>query len=130
MKITRYNEREDLDRAMENNEPMIAVIRFDSQQAYMGHIDECMEHHILLQKVGLPSRDIDKYFRIIFDKESADWTFICPPDYKGIGDKARRVKAFYADGFGAISAFLAMLGYFVDITIPKRYRRHFDALGE
>ena len=97
--------------AMQNGEPMIAVIRFDGQQAYMGHIDECMEHHILLQKVGLSSGDIDKYFRIVFDTESADWAFICPPNYKGIGDKQRRLTSFYADGFDAISAFLTELGF-------------------
>ncbi|MCL2580333.1 MAG: hypothetical protein FWE32_09960 [Oscillospiraceae bacterium] len=93
-------------------------------------MDECVEHHILLQKVGLPSRDIDKYFRIIFDSESANWTFVCPPGYKGIARKDKRITAFYSDGFGVISAFLAALGRLVDITIPKRYRRHMDALAE
>jgi len=130
MKIIKYSEREDLDKAMKKNEPMIAIIEFGGETAYMGHIDECMEHHILLQKVGLPSSDIDKYFRIIFDSESADWTFICPPNYKEINDKRRRIATFYADGFGVISAFLSELGRFTDIAIPKRYRRHFGALGE
>ena len=96
----------------------------------MGHIDECMEYHILLQEVGLTSGDIDKYFRIVFDREGADWTFVCPPDYRGIAEKGRRLAAFYTDGFGVISAFLSEIGYFVDITIPKRYKRHFDALSE
>lgn len=130
MNITKYIEHEDLDKAMENDEPFLAVIGFDGEQAYMGHIDECMEHHILMQKAGLPSGDIDKYFRIVFDKEGADWTFICPPDYKGIEDKQRRIMTFYNDGFGVIAAFLSSIGYFVDIKIPKRYRRHFEAMGE
>ena len=126
MEITKYALHEDLDAAMKKNDPMLAIIRFDGKRAYMGHIDECMEHHILLQKVGLPGGDIDKYFRIVFDRESADWTFVCPPDYRGIGEKGRRLAAFYTDGFGAISAFLSELGCFADITIPKRYRRHFE----
>jgi len=127
--ITKYSEHEDLDKAMEKNKPMLAVIGFNGEHAYMGHIDECMEHHILLQKVGLPRSDIDKHFRIIFDSESADWIFICPPSYKKIADKRRRIAVFYADGFKIISAFLSELGCFADIGIPKRYRRHFDALG-
>ena len=47
MKITKYCEHEDLGKAMEKNEPMIAVIAFNGETAYMGHIDECMEHHII-----------------------------------------------------------------------------------
>ncbi|MDR2933329.1 MAG: hypothetical protein LBV27_09515 [Oscillospiraceae bacterium] len=130
MTITRYSQFEDLNKAMEKDEPFLAVISFDGEQAYMGHIDECMEHHILLQKLGLPPTDIDKYFRIIFDREGADWTFICPPDYKGITDKTRRITAFYNDGFRVIAQFLSEIGYFCDIKIPKRYRRHFDVMGE
>ena len=130
MNITKYSEHEDINKTMENDEPFLAVISFDGEEAFMGHIDESMEHHILLHKVGLSPSDIDKYFRIVLDKESAEWTFICPPDYKGIADKQRRITAFYLDGFAAISAFLAELGYFSDIVIPRRYRRHFDAMNE
>ncbi len=130
MNITKYSEQENIEQAMKNDEPFLAVISFDGERAYMGHIDQTMEHHILLLKVGLPSTDIDKYFRIVFDRESADWTFICPTDYKGIVDRARRITAFYNDGFGAIARFLSEIGYFCDIKIPQRYRRHFDAMGE
>ncbi len=31
--------------------------------------------------------------------------------------------------FAAISGFLSEAGYLCDINIPKRYRRHFDALA-
>ena len=81
---------------------------------------------ILLEKVGIDSREIDKYFRIVLDNEGADWTFVCPPDYKNIEDKQRRITAFYKDGFAAISEVLSGLGLMVGINIPKRYRRHFD----
>ena len=130
MQIHKYSEHENenLEAAMRKGEPMLAVISFDCEQAYMGHIDECVEHHILLTKVGLPSTDIDKYFRIIFDNEEVNWTFICPPDYKSIADRTRRVAAFYKDGFTAISEFIVELGLLADIRIPKRYRRHIDAL--
>lgn len=130
MQIHKYAEHENIDTAIQKGDPMLAVISFDGERAYMGHIDECMEHHILLAKAGLSSSDIDKYFRIIFSDDGADWTFICPPDYKGINDKTRRISEFYRDGFTFISTFLSQVGLYVDIKIPKRYRRHFDVLGE
>ena len=54
-----------------------------------------MEHHILLMKAGYKDTDIDKFFRIVLDKSGADWTFICPPDYKNIPFKDKRIEAFY-----------------------------------
>jgi hypothetical protein len=128
MTITKYSERIDIDDAVKNGDPMLAIIAFDGGHAYIGHVDECMEHHILIAKARLPNTDIDKYFRIVFDKDGADWTFACPADYKGIKDRAGRIAAFYKDGFSAISAFLAEMGLLIDIKIPKRYRRHVDAM--
>ncbi|MBQ3969961.1 MAG: hypothetical protein II685_05710 [Clostridia bacterium] len=130
MEITKYSDYESADKAIENNEPLMAVISFDGSKAYVCHIDDGVEHHILLRKVGYSESDIDKFYRIIFDKEGADWTFICPPDYKNITYKSRRIKAFYRDGIGAISEFLSEIGYFCDIRIPKRYKRHFDIMLE
>ncbi|MDR2728354.1 MAG: hypothetical protein LBB56_04420 [Chitinispirillales bacterium] len=128
MNIHKFAENEDLDAALQKGEPILAVISFDGKDAYMGHIDECMEHHILLAKSGLSSGDVDKYFRIVFDSDGADWTFACPSDYKRISDRTRRIAAFYKDGIAAISAFLVELGLLIDIKIPKRYRRHLNAL--
>lgn len=84
----------------------------------------------MLLKAGFSDKDIDKYFRLVLDDESADWTFVCPPDYKNISDKTRRIKQFYKDGFTVISDVLQELGLMVGINIPRRYRRHFEMLGE
>lgn len=131
MTITKINGSESVDQAIKQDEPLMAVISFDGSQAYVSHLDDGGEHHILLQKAGQPSTDIDKYFRIIFDQDGADWTFICPPDYKGITRKDKRIQAFYRDGIAVISEFLSELGYLCDIKIPKRYKRHLNAmLGE
>ena len=130
MTINRYTEREDLTAALAKGDPLLAVIPFDGSAAWIAHVDECVEHHILLTKAGISSAKTDRYFRIVFDKDAADWTFVCPPDYKNIEDKARRIAAFYRDGFAAISAFLAELELPVDVRIPQRYRRHMDALGD
>ncbi|MGN0558089.1 MAG: hypothetical protein ACI4IS_01405 [Acutalibacteraceae bacterium] len=128
MEIIQYNEYESVKNAIEKDEPLMAVIDFDGTKAYVCHIDDGVEHHILLSKVGYKGIEIDKFFRIIFDKEGADWTFICPPDYKNITYKSRRIRAFYRDGISAISKFLSQMGYFCDIRIPTRYRRHLDIM--
>lgn len=126
MNIIKYPSESDVNAAVSHREPLLVLISFDGETVIMSHIDEAVEHHILLAKAGLDSRDIDKFFRLVLDDEGADWTFVCPPDYKGITDKQRRITAFYKDGFAVISDVLAQLGFMVGINIPKRYRRHFD----
>ena len=130
MEIIKYPSEADVNNAISNKEPLLVLISFDGKTVITSHIDEAMEHHILLLKAGFSDKDIDKYFRIILDDEGADWTFVCPPDYKNILDKNRRIKAFYKDGFSIISDVLQELGFMVGINIPRRYRRHFDMLGE
>lgn len=115
---------------MQADEPMLAAIGFDGQTAVIASVDDAVEHHILLEKAGFRSTDTDRYFRIVFDRSGADWTFVCPPDYKGIPFKDRRIEAFYKDGFAEIAAFLHSIGYLVGIDIPKRYRRHLTMLGD
>lgn len=130
MTIIKYPTGEAVEQAMKANEPMLAVISFDGKTAVISQIDDAVEHHILLMKAGFKSTDIDKFFRIVLDKDGADWTFVCPPDYKGIKYKSRRIEEFYKDGFSVISEFLKNIGYFVSIDIPKRYRRHLIAMND
>lgn len=106
-------------------EPMMAVISHDGARAVVSLLDEGAEHHILLAR-ALDAYNIDEYFRIIFDEEGADWTFVCPPTYKGIRNKEKRIERFYKDGIDIITAFLREIGYDVPIEIPKRYRRHLE----
>ncbi|MDR0331388.1 MAG: hypothetical protein LBH93_06755 [Chitinispirillales bacterium] len=120
----------DIDASIRKGEPMLAVIAFDGSHAIIGLLDECMEHHILLTKSGLSSADIDNYFRIVFDRSGANWTFACPPGYMNIPDKAARISRFYTDGFATISAFMAEMGLLVGLKIPKRYKRHLDLMTE
>lgn len=130
MNFIKYPTAAEVDTAIAAHEPLLLLVSFDGEEAILSHLDEAVEHHILLQKAGRDSRDIDKYFRVVLDDEGADWTFICPPDYKGIPDKVRRISAFYKDGFAAISDALQQIGWLVGINIPKRYRRHLNMLGD
>lgn len=129
MNIIKYPSEEAVNAAMTADEPLLVLISFDGETVIMSQIDEAMEHHILLMNAGFKDTDIDKFFRIVLDRSGADWTFICPPDYKGIPFKDKRIEAFYKDGFAVISSFLHSIGYLVGIDIPKRYRRHLDILS-
>lgn len=129
MKIIRYPSEEAVSKSMAADEPMLVLISFDGETVIMSSIDEAAEHHILLMNTGYKDTDIDSFFRIVLDRSGADWTFVCPPDYKGIPFKDKRIEAFYKDGFAVISNFLHSIGYLVGINIPKRYRRHLDVLS-
>lgn len=130
MNIIKFPSDESVNKAVSADEPLLAAIAFDGKTAIVSQIDEAVEHHILLMKAGFKDTDIDKFFRIVVDKSGADWTFICPPDYKNIPYKDKRIEAFFKDGFAVISDFLHSIGYLVGINIPKRYRRHFDVMNE
>lgn len=129
MNIIKYPDEQSADKALESGEPMMAVISFDGKTAVLSQIDEAVEHHILLMKAGYKDTDIDRFFRVIFDKDGADWTFVCPPDYKNIPFKDKRIGAFYKDGLRCIGELFEELGLILDITIPKRYKRHLDVMN-
>jgi len=130
MNIIKYPSEQSVNSAVRSNEPLLAVISFNGDTAVVSQIDDAVEHNILLMKSGFKDTDIDKFFRIVFDRDGADWTFVCPPDYKNIRYRIKRIEAFYNDGFSVISEFLKNMGYLVGIDIPKRYRRHLSAIGE
>ena len=130
MNLIKYPSDEAVNKAMAADEPLLILISFDGKTAIMSQVDEAVEHHILLMDVGYKDTDIDKFFRIVLDQSGADWTFVCPPDYKNIPFKDKRIEAFYKDGFSVISDFLHSIGYLVGINIPKRYSRHLNTLGD
>ncbi len=130
MNIHKYPTPETVEEAIAQRDPLLVLITFDGSEMIVSPIDEAVEHHILLAKTRKDSRDVDKYFRVVLDNEGADWTFVCPPDYKGIPDRIRRIGEFYKDGFAVISYGLRELGLLVGINIPRRYQRHLKELGE
>ena len=127
MTYRKYPDEKTVNEYIAKKEPLIFAISFDGETVLMSRLDDSFEHHILLANFGISQNDIDKYFRVIVDDRSAEWTFVCPHDYCGITDRKKRITRFYNDGFTAISHVLSDIGYFSDLTIPRRYRRHFDA---
>ena len=64
MDIIRFNDIETVEHAIARNEPLIAVVSFDGKKAYVSHLDDGFEHHILPAKVDQSMNDADKYFRV------------------------------------------------------------------
>lgn len=130
MNYLKFPDEATIDSCLAKKEPLLIAISFDGETALISHMDDSFEHHILLAHFGIKQTDIDRYFRIVVDEGKAEWTFVCPPDYCGIKERQRRITRFYNDGMQLISRVLADIGYFSDIIIPRRYRRHFEAMGD
>ena len=130
MKFIYYPTKEEVEKYYGTDETIMMLVSYDGESAVVSPSIETFEHHTLLAQAGIRETDIDKYFRIVFDNVAADWTFVCPPNYRGITDKQKRIAEFYKDGFRYISQALAEIGYFVELRIPKRYRRNFDIMSE
>ena len=75
MNTIKYPSEEAVNKAIAEDEPLLALISFDGKTAIISQIDEAMEHHILLMKAGYKDTDIAKFFRIVLDKSGAGWTF-------------------------------------------------------
>ncbi|MCM1023959.1 MAG: hypothetical protein NC395_07880 [Prevotella sp.] len=129
MEIIRYPDGESFREAVQRDEPLLVLIAFDGSRIIASQIDEAVEHHILLKKAGFPDTDIDRYFRLVVDRDGADWTFVCPESYGGVTRKDKKIEGFFKDGMRIIPAALKEIGYDVPIEIPKRYRRHFDIMN-
>lgn len=129
MSIIKYPNEQDFDNAVNADEPLLVLISFDGENIIASQIDEAMEHYILLRLVNIPDSDIDKYFRLVADHSGADWTFVCPTNYRDITHKEKRIEEFFKDGMRVIPKALKSMGYDVPVTIPKRYRRHFDIMN-
>ena len=130
MNIIYYPNESSVTDAMKRDEPLLVLISFDGEQVIVSQIDEAVEHHILLRLAGFPDTDIDKYFRLVVNREGADWTFVCPSTYNSVTRKEKQIEDFFKDGMRIIPNALKQLGYDVPVEIPKRYRRHFDMMGD
>lgn len=129
MNILKYPNEQEFDNAVNADEPLLVLISFDGEEVIASQIDDAMEHTILLRLVKNSDKDIDKYFRLVVDHEGADWTFVCQPDYSSITRKEKRIEEFFKDGMRVIPKVLKAMGYDVPVSIPKRYRRHFNIMN-
>jgi len=130
LEILFFPDGETVNRAIAADDPLLVLIAHDESRIIIANIDDCGEHIILLRLAGFSDGDLDKYYRIVLNRDGADWTFVCPSGYKNIANTDYRIKQFYGDGIAVITKGLERLNYNVEINIPKRYRRHFTMLDE
>ncbi|MBQ8297736.1 MAG: hypothetical protein IJX77_08145 [Ruminococcus sp.] len=121
MNVVKVPSEKDVDKAIEDNQTLLALVDFEGKNAVMCHIDDVDNDDELYEKSGFDAANKAKFFRVIFNKQGADWTFKLPTSYKDIGNDRDRMVAFYKDGFAVLSEFLQLQGYFVGIDIPTRY---------
>jgi len=130
MKIVFYPDEDKVREIMKENDPVFMLVSFDKKEVLVAPADDVVEHTVMLRKLNRSELDIDKYYRVVVNGTGADWTFVCPLDYKGIPNKTRRIEQFYNDGICAIDSALKKIGYNVEIEIPTRYRRHFKMMSD
>ena len=123
-----YPDEETVKSAMKADDPLLLLVAHEGARLIVSNIDDAGEHLILLRLAGFKDLELDQYFRLVVNRDGADWTFVCPSDYAGITDKSKRIQTFYKDGFSTIPEALHEIGYMVGINIPRRYRRHFDMI--
>ncbi len=129
MSVQFFPDKKAFSAAKEAKDPLLVLISFDGKRLLVAPADESMEHVLLLKQLGYSERDLDQYFRVVLNTNGADWTFVCPMDYKKIPQREMRIKQFYKDGFSIIPRALSQLGYAVPLEIPKRFQRHIHSLG-
>lgn len=130
MQIKYYPDKQTVENAMQVNDPLLMLVKHDKSEIIIANIDDVFEHIILLRLMEYPESDIDKYFRVVINHEGADWTFVCPSAYNTIIDKQKRIEQYYNEGITTITEAIISIGYDCEINIPKRYRRHFNMIGE
>jgi len=130
MKVIYYPKKSSVLKAMKHDDPLLMLASFDGKNVIVASVDDALEHNVLLRKLNMKESGIDQYFRVVVNRSGADWTFVCPSDYKNINNKKQRIETYWVDGHKVISQALIAIGYMVDLVIPKRYRRHLDIIGE
>jgi len=128
LKFTYYPDEQTALNAPKEDIPLLVLTDNAGDEAIICDSGNGFEHDIVLRKLNY-KEDVDKYFRVVVDRESAEWTFVCPPGYKSIEDKNRRIEKFFGDGVTLIKKVLGEIGYDVPIEIPRRYRRHMEVLA-
>lgn len=102
MKIIYHPNKQTVEKAMQVDDPLLALIKHDLSELLLSNIDDGGEHIILLRLLNRSEYDLDKYYRVIINSDGADWTFVCPSDYKGISNREKRMERFYNDGIKTI----------------------------
>jgi len=126
MDITKIPSKAAVDKAMEEDRPLMAVLSFDGMTAFMCRKGDAADHAGLLVKMGRLSSEEHSFFRITFTRDKAEWLYDCPESYRVIPYPERRRETYFNDGLVVIKDFLGAVGYSPRITIPEECRKGFE----
>ena len=117
MNIIKYPSDEAINEAVTADSRFLAAVSLDGSNAYVGVADTVGDHIALLE--AFDEYSPAGFFRLSFNSLTAEWTFSCPKNYKGIADDSQRIDAYYRDGLRVIPEFLVMFGYFSKLKIKN-----------
>lgn len=117
MNIIKYPSDEAVNEAVKNDSRFLAAVSLDGAKAYVGAADDAGDHIALLE--AFDEFSPAGFFRLSFDSLTAEWTFSCPRNYKGIDADSERMNAYYRDGLRVLPEFLVMFGYFSKLKIKN-----------
>ncbi|MBQ8961852.1 MAG: hypothetical protein IJ071_11680 [Ruminococcus sp.] len=126
MDISKYPSKVAVDKAMEEDRPLMAVLSFDGMSAFVCRKGDAADHTGLLAIMGRLSSEENSFFKICFTKDHAEWLYDCPESYRVIPYADRRRETYFSDGLTVIKDFLGAVGYSPRITIPEEHRRGFQ----
>ena len=117
MNIIRYPSDAAVNEAVTADSSFLAAVSLDGSTAYVGAADTVGDHIALLE--AFDEYSPAGFFRLSFNSLTAEWTFSCPRNYKGIADDSKRIDAYYRDGLRVLPEFLVMFGYFSKLKIKN-----------
>ena len=117
MNIIKYPSDEAINEAVTADSKFLGAVSLDGETANVGTVDAAGDHIALLE--AFDEYSPAGFFRLSFDSLTAEWTFSCPRNYKGITDDKERIDAYYRDGLRVIPEFLVMFGYFSKLKIKN-----------
>ena len=62
MKFTYFPNKNAVNKAIKNDDPLLVLLSYDGETGIISNIDDAMEHVILLKKVGRKETEIDSFF--------------------------------------------------------------------
>ena len=117
MNIIKYPSDEAVNEAVISDSSFLAAVSLDGSTAYVGTAEAAGDHIALLE--AFDEYSPTGFFRLSFNSLTAEWTFSCPRNYKGIADDSKRIDAYYRDGLRVLPEFLVMFGYFSKLKIKN-----------
>ena len=78
MNITYYPDKDTVKQAICIGDPLLVLVEDSGQGMIVSCIDDCIDHYTLLRRTGNASLEPDRFFRVVLNKDGADWFVYMP----------------------------------------------------